>query len=164
MRRGSRGLGYEGEGASNELGPPTSETRALETQADERPPESAAERRKLARAKSGQVLIARPHMAVGRARALEEGDWATRGSGRFVGRVKLWTQTLSSYFPFIFPLYPFFPFHLNLKFEFESCYEFPLSQSYKFNPCVEIIYLCFYLFLYPNHICFHFFSKFWDFF
>jgi hypothetical protein len=87
-----------------------------------------------------------------------------RGSGRFVGRVKLWAQMLSSYFPFIFPLIPFFPFHLNLKFEFESCYEFPLCQSCKFNPCVEIIYLCFYLFLYPHHICFHFFSKFWDFF
>jgi hypothetical protein len=83
-----------------------------------------------------------------------------RGGGRFVGRVKLWTQTLSSYFPFIFPLISFFPFHLNLKFEFESFYEFPLCQSCKFNPCVEIIYLCFYLFLYPHNICFHFFPKF----
>jgi hypothetical protein len=38
-----------------------------------------------------------------------------------------------SVFPF-FILFFLFPFHLNLKFEFESCYEFPLSQLYKLKP------------------------------
>jgi hypothetical protein len=53
----------------------------------------------------------------------------------------------------LFPLISFFPFHLNLKFEFESCYEFPLSQLDKFKPlCRNNIYLFLLIFISTSYL------------
>jgi hypothetical protein len=56
-------------------------------------------------------------------------------------------------FSFYFSFNFLFPFYLNLKFELESCYEFPLSQLYNFKPlCRNNIYLFLLIFISTSYL------------